>query len=269
MISIIANKDDIISFGFYKAFKTLYKDVFFIAFPSQYHLMINSKIIIINNFDNIEEIIIKKEKKYVLLKKNELMEKKLKNLQITYYIIEEYINTKLYVDYDMKEKFMYMKENIIIMPFMSIYTKNEILYNYKNNILLKKEKNLNEEKMIMIKNRNKKELKKYNLPKLKIFNYINSIEEKKLISDINIFVSFSNPNKFDYKSLSYMSLGSLSLTNSLLNKIYIPKIISMNYKEDIKKFKEKFEKYQIKNIQEIYNNYTFEKYVKVLNKILN
>jgi len=51
MISIITNIDDLIALGFYKAFKILYKDVFFIVYPSQYRLMKNSKIIIINNLN--------------------------------------------------------------------------------------------------------------------------------------------------------------------------------------------------------------------------
>ena len=143
------------------------------------------------------------------------------------------------------------------------------MFNYKNNILIQKENYyFDKDKIIMIKNRNKKEKKKYKLPKLKIFNYLNSLQEKKLIQDQNLFISFSDPNKFDYRSLSYISLGSLSITNSL-NKMYFDNIIDINnYKDNINKFNLNFKKNIIENIQIIYNDYTFEKYVKVLDKIL-
>ena len=268
MISIISNKDDLIALGFYKAFKILYKDVFFIVYPSQYRLMKNSKIIIINNFDNVQNILIDKNTKYILLEDNNFLEKKFKKLNIKYYRIYEYDNDFLYDDFQMKEKFMYIKDNTIIMPYMSIYTKNEIMFNYKNNILIQKENFYFEKnKIIIIKNRNKKEKKKYKLPKLKIFNYLNSLQEKKLIQDQNLFISFSDPNKFDYRSLSYISLGSLSITNSL-NKMYFNIININNYEDDIDKFNLNFKKNIIENIQIIYNDYTFEKYVKVLDKIL-
>jgi len=277
MISIITNKDDLIALGFYKAFKTLYKDVFFIVYPSHYHIMKNSKIIIINNFDNVDKILINKNTKYILLEEHRSLEKKLKKLNIIYYRIFEYDNNFLYDDFEIKEKFMYLKDNIIIMPYMSIYTKNEIMFNYKNNLLLKKENYyFDKDKIIMIKNRNNKEKKKYKkLPKLKIFNYINSLQEKNLIQDQNLFISFSDPNKFDYRSLSYISLGSLSITNSLLNNKHFDNIIdiktistNLRYKVKIEKFNSNFKKNIIENIQIIYNNYTFEKYVKVLDKIL-
>jgi len=274
MISIISNKDDLIAFGFLKAFKTLYKNVFFIAYPSEYHLMKNSKIIIINNFDYIENILIDKNTKYILLKEHHSLEKKLKKLNIIFYRIFEYDNNFLYDDFEIKEKFMYLKDNTIIMPYMSIYTKNEIMFNFKHNILLKKDNDyFNKDKIIMIKNKNPNEWKKYkNLPKLKIFNYINSLQEKNLIQDQNLFISFSDPNKFDYRSLSYISFGSLSISNSLLNNMYFDNIIDINsnlhYKVQIEKINSNFKKNIIENIQIIYNNYTFEKYVKVLDKIL-
>jgi hypothetical protein len=275
MISIISNKDDLIAIGFYKAFKILYKDVFFVVYPSQYHLMKDSKIIIINNFDHVENILINKNTKYILLNEHRSLEKKLKKLNIKYYNIFEYNNDFFYDDFEIKGKYMYLKDNIIIMPYMSIYTKNEIMFNYKN--LLKKENYyFDKDKIIMIKNRNNKERKKYKkIPKLKIFNYINSLQEKNLIQDQNIFISFSDPNKFDYRSLSYISLGSLSITNSLLNNKHFDNIIdiksistNLDYKVKIEKFNSNFKKNIIENIQIIYNNYTFEKYVKVLDKIL-
>jgi len=277
MISIITNRDDLIALGFFKSFKTLYKDVFFILYPSQYHLMKDSKIIIINNFDHVEKILINKNTKYLLLSEHHSFEKKLKKLNIVYYNIFEYDNDFLYDDFEIKEKFMYLKDNTIIMPYMSIYTKNEIMFNYKHNILLKKENYyFDQNKIIMIKNRNHEERKKYKkLPKIKIFNYINSLQEKNLIQDQNLFISFSDPNKFDYRSLSYISLGSLSITNSLLNNIHFDNIIdiksigtNLRYKVKIEKFNLNFKKNIIENIQIIYNNYTFEKYVKVLDKIL-
>jgi hypothetical protein len=268
IISIISDKNNLISFGFYKAFKTLYKDVFIIYYPSQFSILDKSNIIIINSFNNIEKMIISKNKKYVLLKKNEEMENILKKSNCIFYKIFEYDQDFLYKDYDMIAPFMYMKNNFIIMPYMSIYTKNEILFNYKNNILINKNDDFDKDKMIMIKNNNGKLIKQNKLPKLKIFNYLNNLQQKKLIEDFNIFVSFYNPNKFDYKSLSYMSLGSFSFTNSKLNKQYIPKTIGINFEKDIRKINKDSKKYQIKNIQEIYNNYTFEKYIKILNKFL-
>jgi hypothetical protein len=269
MISIITNTNDLIALGFYKAFKILYKDVFLIVYPSHYHLMKNSKIIIINNFDNVQNILIDKNTKYILLEDNDFLEKKFKKLNIKYYRIFEYDNDFLYDDFEMIEKFMYIKDNIIIMPYMSIYTKNEIMFNYKNNILIKKENYyFDQNKIIIIKNRNK-EKKKYKLPKLKIFNYLNSLQEKNLIKDQNLFISFSDSHKFDYRSLSYISLGSLSITNSLLNNMHFDNIININnYKDNIDKFNLNFKKNIIENIQIIYNNYTFEKYVKVLDNCL-
>ena len=148
------------------------------------------------------------------------------------------------------------------------------MFNFKHNILLKKDNDyFNKDKIIMIKNKNPNEWKKYkNLPKLKIFNYINSLQEKNLIQDQNLFISFSDPNKFDYRSLSYISFGSLSISNSLLNNMYFDNIIDINsnlhYKVQIEKINSNLKKNIIENIQIIYNNYTFEKYVKVLDKIL-
>ena len=268
MISIISNPNDLITLGFYKAFKVIYNDVFLITYYSQYKQMKDSKIIIINRFDNVMNIIYDKNKKYIILNRNKKIEKIFKELNIKYYIIYEYDDDFSYDNFIQKEKFMYIMDNIIIMPYFSIYTKNEILFNYKNNILLKKEFNRKND-IIMIKNDHHEERKKYKLPKLKIFNCLSSIQEKKLIVDHNLFISFSKPNKFDCKSISYMSLGSLSITNSLLNKKYIFNSIPLDdFKNNIKNFNYNFKSNLVMNIQEIYNNYTFEKYVKILDKIL-
>lgn len=272
MISIISNPNDLITLGFYKAFKTIYSDVSLITYISQYKQMKDSKIIIINKFNNIMNIIYDKNKKYIILKRNEKIEKIFKELKINYYIIYEYDDDFSYDNFIQKEKFMYIMDKIIIMPYFSIYTKNEILFNYKHNIvrnIVEKENFNKKNDIIMIKNDHHEERKKYKLPKLKIFNCLSSIQQKRLITDHNLFISFSKPNNFDCKSISYMSLGSLSITNSLLNKKYIFNSIHIDeFKNNIKNFNYNSKQNLIMNIQEIYNDYTFEKYVKILDKIL-
>jgi len=268
MISIISNPNDLITLGFYKAFKTIYKDVSLIIHHFQYKQMEDSKIIIINRFDNVMNIIYDKNKKYIILNRNKKIEKIFKELNIKYYIIYEYDDDFLYDGFIQKEKFMYIMDNIIIMPYFSIYTKNEILFNYKNNISEKEIFNKKND-IIMIKNNHHEERKKYKLPKLKIFNCLNPIQQKRLIVDHNLFISFSEPNKFDYKSISYMSLGSLSISNSLLNKKNIFNSIHIDdFKNNIKNFNYNFKSNLVMNIQEIYNDYTFEKYVRILDKML-
>jgi len=268
MISIITRKNDLISLGFYKAFKTLYKDVNFITYPNEYCKIKDSKIVMINNFDNLNLISLNKKTIVLFLSKNIIYENKLITENIKYYNIEEYSNDKSYDDYINTEKFMYIKGNKIIMPYLSIYTKSEILYNFKNNLLNKEINDFDYTKIYMIKNHIKGVIKNLKIKKLKIINRLNKYQEKKLIEENNIFMSFSDIDKFDSKSLSYMSLGSLSMTNSIINKLYIHNTILNGDINDIKDFNNQIKYNLIKNVQDIYNNYTFEKYVIILDKIL-
>jgi len=268
MISIITNKNDLIGLGFYNAFKTLYKNVNWITYPSEYSLIKDSKIVIINDFSKLESIIMDKKMIIILLKPQPIFEIKLKSNDIKYYIIEEYSNDKSFDDYILKEKFMYMKDNHIIMPYLSIYTKNNILFNYKNNLFNKNIEEFDYNKIIMIKNRKKGMIGNLKIKKLKILNNINKHQERKLIEENNIFQSFSDINKFDSKSLSYMSMGSLSMTNSIITKMYVNNVILNGNIKDIEEFNIERKSKLIENVQEIYNNYTFEKYVIILNKLL-
>ena len=268
MISIITNKNDLTSLGFYNAYKTLYKTVNWITYPSEYSLIKDSKIVIINNFERLELISLKKNTIVLLLKPHTIFEKELVKNHIKYYIIEEYSSDISFDNYIIIEKYMYIKNNHIIMPYFSIYTKNHILFNYKNNLLNKKIIEFDHNKIIMIKNRHRAMIKDLKIKKIKIFNRLNKFQERKLIEENNIFQSFSDINKFDSKSLSYMSLGSVSMTNSFLTKMNVKNTILDGDKNDIKYFNIERKDKLIENVQEIYNNYTFEKYVIILNKLL-
>ena len=268
MISILTNKHNLVALGFYNAFKTLYKTVHLITYPVDYRLIKDSKIVIINDFTKLAFITFQKDMIVLLLKKNENYEKKLISENIKYYNIEEYSNDKIYEDYIKKERFMYIKENQIIMPYFSIYTKSVILLNYKNNLLKKKIEEFDHNNIIIFKNHKRGMIKSLKIKKLKRFTCLNKHQEEKLIKDNNIIQSFSDINKFDTKSITYMSLGSISMTNSVLTKKHIKNTILNGDIKDIVYFNIERKHNIIENIQEIYNNYTFEKYVIILNKLL-
>lgn len=252
MILIISKKNDLVSYGFYRAFRTIYKDVK-IIYNEKQMINLDYKTLIINNFDFFDKIPIKKEYKYILINENCLFENKLKNININYLIIKEYSTQYDLTNFKKIDNYMYISNNIILMPYCSIFTKNEILWHYKKKIIIQKKipnkvytydniRFTNELiKIDYIKNNNKNIEEMVN----NLFNYK------------NIYITDYDKNKLNYKSISYMALGNYTMTNSNLNEIFYTFNIGKIDKVDFNKI--------VQNIELIYNDFTFEKYVKILN----
>lgn len=258
MICIISHKNDLISYGFFKAFKTLYKNVIIVYNHKQLtNITDDIKVFLINNYDFFDNIPIIKTCKYLLVNENCMFENKLNNNDCKYFIIKEYSDKINYEKDNFKkyEKYLYHNNKIIVIPYGSIFTKNEILWNYKKQIIVDK-KMINE--IILFDNINSQYIKdliniKYTkINNKNIDNILNYIKTNK------IFLSFYDNDKFDYKSLSVMSFGNFSITNSLLTKKNMNILeISNNNILDFYKI--------VQNIEIIYNDFTFEKYVKLIN----
>lgn len=251
MILILSKKNDLISYGFYKGYRTIYKDVKIIYTKKQLFNLNNYKTIIINNYDFYNDIPIKDNIKYILIDENCLFENKLKNNNIHYYIIKEYSKDIDLSNFKKIDNFMYISNNIILMPYCSIFTKNEILWHYKKKII--------KDKIIPTKFITYDNLKDYYRKSLNYITINNKDIEKMIFNLFNtkkIYISTYDINKFNYKSLSYMALGNYSMTNSNNSNCYILNI-GDNKKVDFNKI--------IQNIEIIYNDFTFEKYIKILN----
>lgn len=253
MILIISKKNDLISYGFYKAYKTIYKYVDIIYDKTQINKDKEYTQIIINNFEFFDNIPINVNIKYILINEYCLFENKLKNNDIKYLIIKEYSKNINFDNFNKLDKYMYQDNNIVIFPFCSIFTKNEILWHYKKFIIKNKKIPKN---IITYDNTSNfaKDLVKINYKK-------NIYDINKLIdlsfNDKNIYLSFYDINKFDYKSISFMALGNYSMTNSNIDENFYVFKIGQLENVDFNKI--------VQNIEIIYNDFTFEKYVKVLN----
>jgi len=255
MICIISKKNDLISYGLYKAFKTLSKNVEIIYNEVELKKLKNIKIYVINNYDFIEDIDISNESKYLLINENCIFENRLNINKCKYYIIKEYSKQINLSDYKKINEYIYTNNNIIIFPFCSIFTKNEILWNYKKKFI--KNKNI-KNNILTFDNINidhKKKLKNIKYQKINLNSIENIITHSK---NNQIFLSTYDHNKFDYKSISFMAMGNFSITNSELNKnIFNILEYDINYNLDLHKI--------IQNIQLIYNDFTLEKYIKIIN----
>jgi len=255
MISVISHKHDLISYGFYKGFKTIYKDVDIYYNEGNINKIVNSKIILINNYDFFDKIPINKNTIYVLINENCIFETKLKNENCKYFIIKEYDSSINYNNFKKLDKYCYINNNIIIIPYGSIYTKNEILWNYKKKLIKKKSITYKINTFDTIPTEYIKDITYLNYEKINL----KTIDNILLYSTKSeIFLSFSNKNRFDYKSITFMSFGNLSMTNSILNNKNF-NILNMDNKNPLK-----FDK-MVQNIETIYNDFTFEKYVKLIN----
>lgn len=256
MILIISKKNDLISYGFFKAFKTIYKNVDIIYNSSKLNDLNKYKIIIINNYDFYDKIKLNNNLLFLLINENCLFQNILNNNNIKYYIIKEYSNDINFNNFNKLDKYMYYDDNIIIIPYCSIFTKNEILWNYKKKIILNKKI---PNKIITFDNLNNKysnKIIKLNIEKINL-NSIDNIINK--YNNNNIFLSFYDNNKFNFKAISHMAFGNYSISNSNVHDIF--NIININ---DLNNKNIEFNKI-IENIQIIYNDFTFEKYIKIIN----
>lgn len=254
MILIISKKNDLISYGFYKAFKTIYKNVDIIYDIKQLFDINKYKSIIVNNYDFANKLPIIDNLKYILINENCLFENKLKNNNINYLIIKEYS-----IQYDLSnfkkiDKYMYFNNNIVIMPFCSIFTKNEILWHYKKNLIINKKI---PECLLTYENLNMNDVVKINYIKINKKNTEDIIN--KCFNEKNIYLNTYDVNKFNYKSISFMALGNYTMTNSNIDDIFY----TLNFKNDTQIDFNKI----VQNIELIYNDFTFEKYVKLLNTL--
>ena len=253
MILIISKKDDLISYGFYNAYRTIYKDVKMIERENELDNL-EYKIVIVNNYNFYNDIKVNKKTIYILINEHVLFENKLKNNNVKYFIIKEYSSLIDITNFEKIEKYCYKSNNLILMPFCSIFTKNQILWHYKKNLIIKKNIPKN---IISYDNTTSisKELIHLNYTKSNI-KHIKTIIDK-LYNEKNIYLTNYNGNKIDYKAISYMALGNYVMTKSKIDELYTLKL-----KDDIKKIN--LDRI-VQNIEIIYNDLTFEKYIKILN----
>lgn len=257
MILIISQKDDLISYGFYNAFKTIYKYVDMVYTDFQIDTKKNYKIILVNNYDFIYKIPLNTNTKYILINENCIFENRLKIKNIDYIIVKEYSSLLDLTNFKKIDNFMYHSNNLVIMPYCSIFTKNQILWHYKKQIITKK---IIPKNILTYENTNNivKDLigTKYDKSNIKKVDTI----VNKCYNEKNIYITDYDSNKIDYKSLSFMALGNFVMTKRNVNNT-----ITLKLGEDIKKVD--LNKI-VQNIEIIYNDYTFEKYVKLLNYFL-
>lgn len=257
MILIISKKDDLISYGFYNAFKTIYKNVDMIYTDFNIDILKNYKIILVNNYNFIYKIPLKKDAKYILINENCIFQNRLKTKNIDYIIVKEYSSVFDLTNFKKIDNYMYNSNNLVIMPYCSIFTKNQILWHYKKQIITKKNIPKN---IVTYENTNNLAKKliglKYEKSNIKKVDTI----VNRCYNEKNIYITNYNSDKLDYKSLSFMSLGNFVMTNRNVNDT-----ITLKLGEDIKKVD--LNKI-VQNIEIIYNDFTFEKYVKLLNYFL-
>lgn len=257
MILIISKKNDLISYGFYNAFKTIYKNVDMIYTDFHFDTLKDYKIIIVNNYDFLYKIPINIKTKYILINENCIFENRLKVKNINYIIVKEYSSMIDLTDFKKIDNYMYNLNNLIIMPYCSIFTKNQILWHYKKQIITNKNIPINivtyENTIDIAKKLIELKYEKSNIKKLDTI--INRCYNEK-----NIYITNYDSDKIDYKSLSFMSLGNFVMTDRNVNNT-----ITLKLAEDIKKVN--LNKI-VQNIEIIYNDFTFEKYVKLLNYFL-
>lgn len=256
MILILTKKDDLISYGFYYAYKTIYKYVDIIDHISQYKEK-KYNFVVINNFDFCDKIKLDNSTKYILINENILFENKLKNNNCKYVIVKEYSSLINLDGFKQLDKNMYHSNNLIIMPYGSIFTKNQILWNYKKDLIKNK---------IIPKN-----IKTYentsSIAKELIGIKYDKINIKKVSSILDkcknnkfIYITNYDPNKIDFMGLTFMAYGNYVMRGNKQCDLYTLKFTDSIKNVNLNRI--------VQNIEIIYNDYTFEKYVKILNYFL-
>ena len=210
--------DSYINYGFYNAFIELGYDTYWIHernLDKMNSSMDTNTLYIVNDTKNNHVIPVNKSNYYVIIKSDPLRFRSIDKHRVH---LLEYSTTLDLNSYTKLEDYIYeyRRKRIIVMPYASMLTPNQIIENLNNYV----EKDDRENTVVLTRhydNNIQNEIINTNSTRLNIKKLITLDNEVDLIRKIRFSCCYaSDQTKIDYKTITHCSYGTMCITNSLL-----------------------------------------------------